>query len=247
MKKSFALLLVLGSVFLFACTNELVDYWWESGDNSDIDINGFFELSMPLGAYTAYKTAPRTTGIEDSSSIFAVSDPLSRRMGAQLMWSTGDDIYFEWLFPAPLKGAKKPKELNFSVEIGSELSGQSSNYKSDITIWINGVECATWTCPGDFGDRAGKLKNRPTGETQYGILLKINVSANGTIITTTKDDVISTPVRISNVCIDDLNFPCNSLPVRIGVKAGAVNKGGINIFGSGAGDYPQDLLLSVLY
>jgi len=35
--------------------------------------------------------------------------------------------------------------------------------------------------------------------------------------------------------------------VKIGIKEDAAHKGGINIFGDGFGDYPQDIVLKLSY
>jgi predicted transcriptional regulator len=41
--------------------------------------------------------------------------------------------------------------------------------------------------------------------------------------------------------------PGDPIPVRIGIKEGAANSGGINLFGSKFGNYPQDIVLRQHY
>ena len=51
-------------------------------------------------------------------------------------------------------------------------------------------------------------------------------------------------VRILNVALKDLSFKSGKpIPVRIGIKEDAVNVGGMNLFGSKFGNYPQDIIL----
>ena len=37
------------------------------------------------------------------------------------------------------------------------------------------------------------------------------------------------------------------ISVRIGVKEDAVHKGGMNLFGNGFGDYPQDIVMKMWF
>jgi predicted transcriptional regulator len=50
------------------------------------------------------------------------------------------------------------------------------------------------------------------------------------------------------VTLDDLQLePGQPIRVRIGVRSDAQNVGGLNLFGRGFGDYPQDLELRLEY
>jgi predicted transcriptional regulator len=54
--------------------------------------------------------------------------------------------------------------------------------------------------------------------------------------------------KISDVTLQDLQF--NSFPYirfKVGVKPDAVNKGGVNLFGRGFGDYDQEIIMKVHY
>lgn len=48
----------------------------------------------------------------------------------------------------------------------------NNDWHSDITVWINNQEIGTWTVPGDFGDKRGKLNPDwwNADQTQYGLL-----------------------------------------------------------------------------
>ena len=71
--------------------------------------------------------------------------------------------------------------------------------------------------------------------SQYGLLKNWRVSAEGTFIDGTK---------ISDVTLANLNIRAHtSVKVRIGIKEGATNIGGVNIFGKGFGNYDQDMVM----
>ena len=74
--------------------------------------------------------------------------------------------------------------VEFSLELSSEVPGTSADWPSDITAAINGVEIATWTSPGDYGDKRGvytpgwwKLRG-----SQYGKLKTWRVNGDGTFV-----------------------------------------------------------------
>jgi predicted transcriptional regulator len=51
-------------------------------------------------------------------------------------------------------------------------------------------------------------------------------------------------VQVSNVSLNDVKLKSNEpIPVRIGIKENASNVGGVNLFGSKFGNYPQDIIL----
>ena len=147
----------------------------------------------------------------------------------------------EYRYPNRLPGHAEPTFLIFSLELCSEAPLHNPNWPSDITLWINGVEVGTWTCPGDFGGQPGKYTPDwwTTRNTQYGLLKFWRVGYEGS-------DVDG--MRVSDTSINDLNLKASSfISVRIGVKPDARYAGGINIFGSHFGNYPQDLVLNVHY
>lgn len=198
-------------------------------------------VSMPVGAYTDCQIAP-TCGIATAESLIGNEDLpfafyLPERTGAQIMWSSSG--YVEYRFPNP--SDKRLKHLSLSLEICSEAPNYREDWKSDLTLWINGAECATWTCPGDFGERRGRL-NPPwwqNGNTQYGLLTTWTVSNEGTSIN-------GHPV--SDCTLQTLGISKSPyIPVRIGNKPDAQYVGGFNIFGSKFGDYAQDIVLTLEY
>ncbi|UUZ92407.1 hypothetical protein LJK87_44795 [Paenibacillus sp. P25] len=106
---------------------------------------------------------------------------------------------------------------------------------------MNGTEIGTWTCPGDFGGRKGRLNPAwwPEDSTQFGVLKTWKVDR-------TKSSIDEVP--ISGITLADLKIPSSDfITFRIGVKSDAVHKGGINLFGKEFGDFEQDIKMTLSY
>lgn len=198
------------------------------------------QVSMPIGLYTQCEvSAPcglcamdSVIGLLDVPDTFLDPD----RMKAGLLWFNRG--YVEYQFPnnAKLKNAK-PTEIEFSMELSSEVPGTSADWPSDISLEVNGIDIATWTSPGDFGDKRGvftpewwKLKG-----SQYGMLKSWRINGKGSFVD---------GVKVSNVTLADLAIDSHrSIRMRIGVRDEADHPGGINIFGRGFGNYDQDIIM----
>ena len=197
-------------------------------------------VAMPLGLYTTCEVSgpcglcstEGIIGLLDVPHAFLEPD----RMHAGLVWFTRG--FLEYQFPNNAKLAnKKVEELEFSVELCSEAPGTASDWPSDITVSINGVEIGTWTSPSDFGDKRGvytpawwKVKG-----SQYGMLKSWRVTGDGSYVDGTK---------ISPISLKELDLEGHrSIRLRIGIKDEAKHKGGINIFGRGFGNYDQDIVM----
>ena len=198
------------------------------------------EVAMPLGLYTSCEvSAP--CGLCSTEGIIGLLDVPDTfldpgRMGAGLIWFTRG--YIEYQFPNNTKlMAGQLDSLEFSMELSSESPGTAANWPSDISAWVNKVEIGTWTSPGDFGDKRGVFTPDWWGlkGSQYGKLKAWRVTESGTFID---------GVKISPVSLKDLELAEHrSIRLRVGVKEGAKNPGGINIFGRGFGNYDQDIVL----
>ncbi|MDO4283697.1 MAG: helix-turn-helix domain-containing protein [Eubacteriales bacterium] len=210
------------------------------------DVNNTVSVEMPIGAYTSCEVSS-VCGIADENGILGMDDMelafyMPERLSAQILWSTKG--YVEYTFPNRLKAMPYPcvpRSLIVSAELCSETSGYREDWKSDITLWINGVECGTWTSPGDFGQRRGKLTpvTWSSGRTQYGLLTSWEIRRDGCYIN---------KEWASSVNLDDLRLmEASTVFVRIGNKEDAVYAGGFNIFGKKFGDYEQDIIMSITY
>ena len=204
----------------------------------------FVKIEMPIGLFTDYSvTAP--CGLCSSQKIIGLLDlPDSflnpERMKAGLLWCTSG--YFEYKFPNNTLSEKRAlSKLELSMELSSETPGTNVNWPSDITVWINKVEVATWTCPGDYGDRRGKFTPEwwKLEGSQYGLLKHFSVTDEGSFID---------GVKASSITLDDLDIKNHhSIRVRIGVKPDAEYMGGMNIFGRGFGNYDQGIELKTYF
>jgi predicted transcriptional regulator len=201
------------------------------------------ELSMPIGAFADCQAVP-TCGLANEAGIIGMlDDPASfyepERNNAQLIWFRQG--YVEYRFPNRLPAGAQPESLRLSMEICSEAPLHNLDWPSDITVWINGVEIATWTSPADFGGERGRLTPEwwTPRNTQYGLLKVWHVGEEGTVV----DGMRLSGVNVRALRLSELPF----IMVRIGIKPDAEHIGGINLFGSRFGNYPQDLILRIGY
>lgn len=197
------------------------------------------EVEMPVGLYTDFKVSP-PCGLCSKEKIIGYLDvPKSfyepARSTASLIWF--ERGFVEYKFPNNLPANRELKKLEVSMEICSEALDTGENWPSDITVWINGVEIGTWTSPGDFMGKRGKLTPEwwKLAGSQYGLLKRWSVTKEGSFVD---------GVKISSVRISDLNIKNHtSIKVKIGIKEDAENIGGVNIFGSSFGNYDQDIIM----
>jgi predicted transcriptional regulator len=189
-----------------------------------------FEVTGPCGLCSK----DGVIGLLDVPDTFLDPD----RMKAGLLWFTRGFVEYQFPNNTLLKKAK-PKALEFSMELSSEVPGTSPNWPSDIFLQINGVEVGTWTSPGDFGDKRGTYTPDwwKLAGSQYGKLKNWRINGQGSFVD---------GVKISGVTLEDLAVEQHrSVRMRIGVKEDAEHPGGINIFGTGFGNYSQDIVLRI--
>lgn len=200
-------------------------------------------IRMPIGSYVDYKIEP-TCGIASSKGpIGAEDDPrcfyLPERMDAQLIWLGNG--YIEYRFPTNSLADKKVSRLELSLELCSEDHEFNLNYPSDITLWVNGLETGTWTCPSDFGGRRGRLNPNwwPDKNTQYGMLKTWKITGQGCYI----DDEKTAAHALNEFQLEKFDY----ITVRIGIKEDAKHKGGMNLFGESFGDYAQNIVMKIVF
>ena len=223
--------------------NRKVDYVTINLIQKNYDIDQIYTTELPVGAFSSCSVSPTCglygvegyIGNEDYEPCFYYPE----RIKAGILWTASG--YIEYKFATGVPQSRKVKKLTFSAEICSEAPGYREDWKSDITFWINGVEVGTWTCPGDYGARRGRLNppEWPDGSTQYGILVMLEVRPDGTFL---NGRIIGNTVLEQ---LDLMRYPC--VTVRLGIKEDANYQGGINIFGKHFGDYDQNLVLTMEY
>lgn len=202
-----------------------------------------FRMDMPIGNYYDFNIYPTCGMVNDETYIETCDDVRSfyspNRGTAQLIWFRKG--YVEYRFPNHFR-RNSLKYVSFSLELCSEISGYRNVWPSDITFSINDQEILTYTSPGDFGGRHGKLT--PVWwtdiNTQYGLLKTISVDEKGAYL----DGVLkSEEITIKSLKLEERPF----VSFRVEVKEDAKHMGGINIFGKTYGDYPQDIVMYAEY
>ncbi|HJR79410.1 MAG TPA: helix-turn-helix domain-containing protein [Anaerolineales bacterium] len=197
------------------------------------------EVSMPIGAYADVKIFP-TCGLAGEIGIIGHLDDPSTfyepdRIYAQLLWFRRG--YVEYRFPNRLPPNVLLDDIEVSFEVCSEAPLYHLDWPSDITVWIGNVDVGTWTSPADFGGERGALTPAwwDSQNSQYGLLKVWKITSEGSFVDGR---------QVSKVSLNNLTLkPGEPIPVRIGIKENASNIGGINLFGSKFGNYPQAIIL----
>jgi predicted transcriptional regulator len=197
------------------------------------------EVSMPIGAFVNIDVKPTCGLLGELGIIGHLDDPGAfyepERIHAQLLWFRRG--YVEYRFPNRLPPNVLLNDIEVSFEVCSEAPLHHADWPSDITVWIGEMEIGTWTSPADFGGERGALTPDwwDTQNSQYGLLKVWKVTSNGSYVD---------GMRISKITLDHLTLQAGApIPVRIGIKDAAANVGGMNLFGSKFGNYPQDIVL----
>ena len=201
------------------------------------------EIAMPIGLYTLVSPGG-TCGLANRTKFIGFLDkPQSfydpERASAEILWMANG--FVEYTFPNDLPSSMEVERLELVMEVCSEAPDHNPNWPSDLTLWINGVEVGTWTCPGDFGGKRGLLNPQWWVEhmTQFGLLKIWSIDRNCSYVDGS---------RISDVALSRLLVtPQQPITIRLGVKPDAEHQGGFNLFGRGFGNYAQDLVLRLHY
>ncbi len=207
----------------------------------EIEENDDITIDMPVGCYhdlnisKGYMADEKAFIFRESNFETLLFSP--ERFNAQLFsFQSGYAVY---RFPNIFKTYPNYKRLSFSFECCSEAPFYREDWPSDITVWVNDVEIATYHSPGDFGGRRGRYS--PTywllNSTQFGILKHFSVNEYGCYL----DNVKTNTTTLSELHLEEKNF----IELKIGFKENAKYVGGINIFGKGFGDYPQNILMTI--
>jgi len=206
-----------------------------------LEVDKYIETEMPIGLYTDFSASP-PCGLVSSTAIIGYYDHADsfldpHRASAALIWIASG--YLEYRFPRNAHSSKKIVSVSLMAEVCSEFPGYKTDWPSDITVWINKAEVGTWTSPGDMGGERGRHTPEwwDVRDSQFGFLKTWKVGLEASYI----DGVQCSGVRVSDLDIDGHD----SFKVRIGVKEGADNFGGLNLFGNGFGNYRHGLILRI--
>ena len=195
-----------------------------------------------VGTYSSYKVEP-TCGLAspqyyigklDQPTYFMAAD----RMQAELIWMSSG--FLEYTIPNSLDTTlHKPEQLEISLEIASEFPTSNNSWESDLEFFINDKSCGIWTIPGNYSDVRGKLNPDwwPEKNSQYGLLKTLRI---------TETETLMDAERISDFCLDDIDFSQDLISIRFQVEA-TEEQGGLTIFGRGFGNYAQDIVYRIYY
>jgi predicted transcriptional regulator len=202
-------------------------------------------VDMPIGNYYNCYIEP-TCGLadENGATMDNYDSPKAffspHRSQAQLIWF--QQGYVEYRFPNYSKSQLPIRELSFSLELCSEAPGYMEDWPSDISVSVNGQELTTYRCPGDFGARRGNYTPAgwQDGKTQYGLLKTFSVRQNGGYL---DGSLVNPNISLSQLNIGDDPY----ISFQVELKEDAQYMGGINIFGEKFGDYPQGIVMRIIY
>lgn len=201
------------------------------------------DVDMPIGAFSDFDVHPTCGLVTDTGLIGFLDDPTAfyepDRLNAQLLWFRSG--YVEYRFPNRTPPGARADSIQLTAEVCSEAPLHDLDWPSDIGVWVNGVSLGEWTCPSDFGGQRGRLTPSwwEDKDSQFGVLKRWLVTSHGTTID---------GVSLSDVDLDALGLSHGQpIVIRIGVRPDAENVGGLNLFGRGFGNYPQDLGLRIEY
>lgn len=201
-------------------------------------------LSLPVGCYSFAEEIAPTCGLAGAQSVIGEDDNprtffCQDRFRAQLLWFRHGFVTYH--FSVLSMHEIDVQWLEISFEACSEAPMYRDPWKSDIEVAVNGVPLGIWTSPCDCGGRRGLL-NPPWWSdvaTQFGLLKTWRIDHRGTYL----DDVPLSPTTLEDLALKSNPY----IAVRIGVSSGAEHVGGMNLFGSGFGDYAQDVVMRVGY
>ncbi len=211
--------------------------------NSDNEKENVYVVNLKVGHFSNYNVYP-TCGLSSSSALIGEVDDTRYfahpdRYNADILWFTKGFIEYE--IPNFIPTANEITQIMISAELSSEAPGINSNWPSDITFSLNGIELGTWTSPGDFGDIRGIFTPDwwLPNWNQYGLLKLLVINKHGTFID---------GLQISDIDIKSFTQKTNSkYTFRMEIKDDAKHIGGLTIFGSTFGNYAQDIKVNISY
>ncbi|AFH63796.1 ArsR/SmtB family transcription factor [Paenibacillus caseinilyticus] len=203
----------------------------------------FHVSNIPIGHFTDFEVKP-TCGLASKYKIIGggFDDPRyfldTERVDAKILWFSQGYVTYKianYLLPD-----EEPEELEISMELASEAPLSNEHWPSDISFAFNGVDIGKWTSPGDFGGTRGKHTPEwwDINMNQYGLLVHIRINEDGTFIEGTK---------VSDYTIRDIHIRKLQWDFTLSVKEDAKNLGGLTIYGTGFGNYYQDIVFKLTY
>ena len=209
----------------------------------DIASKNIYETDIKVVQYCDYQVYP-TCGLATSKALIGEVDSTRYfshpdRMNASIIWFAKG--FVEYIIPNFIPTSQKIDQITISAELCSEAPGFNNVWPSDIHFYLNNTCLGHWTSPGDFGEERGIFTPNWwfRNWNQYGMLKLIVINRHGTYID---------GLKISDVSLKQMKLDYRSpLKLRFAVPENAEHVGGLTIFGSGFGNYNQDINVSINY
>lgn len=199
--------------------------------------------NLKIGHFTDFSVSP-TCGLATKQNIIGkIDEPKhfmnTQRVEAGLVWFK--EGYLEYKIPNMLQEHEIPEMLEIIFEVSSEFPMSNNVWPSDITIYVNGIQVAVYTVPGNFSDVRGRYTPSwwDSHLSQYGLLKHIRITKLDTAI----DGEVCSPVKISELGLENEML----ITLRFAVEQDAKHKGGMTLFGEGFGNHQQDIIINTYY
>lgn len=212
-----------------------------SGLKNEETSSCYFDL--PIGSYSSSNITPPCLINTKRNTITPIDNPAvfksPEHIKAQLIsFSKG---YLEYTILTEKFKRKQIQSIKISLELCSECPNFNSNWKSDITFWINDLEIGDYRSYGDYGGRMGKYSPSWWSSTSsnFGNMVSIEVNNLGSYIN--GKEISTMTLNHFDICSQEY------FTFKIGIKDDAKYVGGINLFGKDFGDYAQDIQIIITY
>lgn len=200
--------------------------------------------SLPLGAYSAVGDIVPACGLASQIGPIGIyNNPrsffLPERLDAQILWLKSG--YLDYQFSPLLRSDVKIKALELSFEVCTQALIEEQAQTTSIQVLVNDHLLGERVCSCDSEGRRGTFNPAwwPDVSTQHGELQKWRVTEDGTYLQSQK---------IADLTLSDLALDRQpNIAVRLYVPAVCKRQAGINLFGTGFGDYNQAINLMIGY
>lgn len=202
-----------------------------------------YETEVRVGHFSDYSVSP-SCGLASAYSMIGKADDRRyfahpERLQAGVLWF--QEGYIEYRIPNMLPKNQRISQLTFCFEISSERQGFGPEAQSDVSFYLDGICIGSWKSPGDMGGIKGIYTPNwwDVQTRQYGLLKMIVINMAGTFLD---------GLKISDISLKEFDLDDSSdIRFRFGVKNTPEYQGGIVLYGSGFGNYNQDIMVRVHY
>ena len=140
-----------------------------------------------------------------------------------------------------LSANQKMNQITFYFEISPDRVGMLPDSQAEIDFYLNERKIATWVTPPEFQWSKGIYT--PAWwygrERQFGLMKMIVVTRVGTYV----DGMKVSEVGMGDFTAEELQH----LKLRIGVEKRGRYQGGVALYGTGFGNYNQDIHVRIHY